>query len=320
MKLSLIDLHCDTASELYHRNKQLLTNDLHVSLDKIKQYEHYAQVFAIYTDASLSDEQGYKAYLRIAEHFKEELLRNQFLIGAARSGGEMEGVWTDNRSAAFLAVEDARLLCGQLERLHTLYADGVRFVTLMWSGETCIGGSWNTDSGLTDFGKDVVRECFRLGIVPDVSHASERSVDDVIELATEYGKPFIATHSNAYSVYGHGRNLRDRHFAEVRDLGGLVGINLYRDHLTDTRISPATKATVLSHVDHFLSLGGENTVAFGADYDGAELPDDLPNVSAIAELADTMLAHNYPEELVKKLFWKNAEAFLLRALPRCSKR
>lgn len=317
MKLSLIDLHCDTASELYHQNKPLRTNDLHVSLERIKRYEHYAQVFAIYTSASLSDEKGYEAFLNIEAHFREELLRNRFKIGSANSGGAMEGLWTDNRSAAILAVEDARLLNGRIERLQTLYDRGVRFLTLTWAGKTCIGGSWDNDSGLTDFGKETVRECFRLGIVPDVSHASVQTVDDVIALAREYEKPIVATHSNSYSVYGHGRNLRDRHFEAIRDLGGLVGINLYRAHLTDTKLSPATKDTVLAHIDRFLSLGGERTVAFGADYDGAELPDDLPNVAAVAELAETMLAHNYSEDLVQRIFWKNAEEFMLRALPHC---
>lgn len=315
MQLSFIDLHSDTASVLAYKGASLRKNDLHVSLEKAALYRRYAQVFAVYTSARLSDEAGYDAFLRISDHFGNELRENADLIGQARCGADVTSLWESGRAAAILAVEDARLLAGKPERLETLYARGVRFLTLTWSGETCIGGSWNTDVGLTEFGKSTVRDCFRLGIVPDVSHASAKSIDDVILLAEECGRPFVATHSNAHAVFPHGRNLLDRHFDAIRDLGGLVGMNMYVAHLADPSVTSVTPETVFGHIDHFMERGGEHTVCFGCDFDGADLPDALPDVSSIATIADVLLRHNYPEALVRKIFWENAREFLLRALP-----
>ena len=315
MELSFIDLHSDTASTLCYRKKSLAQNDLHVSLDKASVYRNYAQVFAVYTWSKLSDEEGYQAFLKVSDFFFEELKRCESRIGFAADGKILSSLWKEGRSAAFLAVEDARLLAGDPERILALYDRGVRFLTLTWADETCIGGSWNTTAGLTDFGKQTVRDCFRLGIVPDVSHASVSTIDDVIEIAKEYEKPFVATHSNAYAIYPHGRNLIDRHFEAIRDSRGLVGMNMYKEHLTDNSVTPATTETIFAHIEHFMELGGENTVCFGCDFDGADFPDALQDVSSIAQIADTLLAHNYSEALVRKIFWENALDFFLRMFP-----
>lgn len=314
MELNLIDLHSDTASELFGQKKRLCSNDLHISLDKADVYRHYAQVFAIYTRSRYNDEEGYQKFLEISDFFRRELSENADRIGFAVTGSELVSLWEHSKSAAFLAVEDARLLAGDPTRIEVLYQRGVRFLTLLWSGETCIGGSWNTDSGLTEFGKQTVRDCFRLGIVPDVSHASVASIDDTISLAKEYGKPFVATHSNARAIYDHGRNLLDRQFLEICNLGGLVGMNMYREHLTNHKASPATLETVFRHIDHFMELGGENTVCFGCDFDGADFPQEITDVSSVSRLADTMLSHGYGTTVVRKIFWENAQAFLLRTL------
>ncbi len=315
MELSLIDLHSDTAAELFRRKKSLRTNDLHVSLENVSVYQHYAEVFAVYTSARLSDEDGYRRFLEISDHFQSELRTNADRIGFATSSKELSALWQSGKSAAFLAVEDARLLANDPKRIHTLYERGVRFLTLTWKDETCIGGSWNTDSGLTEFGKQTVRDCFALGIVPDVSHASVKTIDDTLLLAHETGHPIIATHSNSRSIFDHGRNLYDRHFEAIRALGGIVGINLYKHHLTDPSGPPATAETIFEHIDHFMELGGENTVCFGCDFDGAELPDEIRNVSDVASVAEVLLRHHYSESLIRKIFWENASDFLARIFP-----
>lgn len=315
MELSFFDFHSDTASELFRQKKSLASNDLHVSLENASVYKRYGQVFAVFTSSRLNDEEGWQAFLKISDFFRTELADHGDRIGFATDAGDLDRLWNSDRYAAFLAVEDARLLAKDPERLQTLYSRGVRFLTLTWAGETCIGGSWDTQSGLTDFGKRVVADCFRYGIVPDISHASEKTIDDALTLAFDARKPIIATHSNAHAVYGHNRNLRDRHFESIRDLGGVVGMNMYRSHLSDHAVSPATPETVFSHIDHFMSLGGENTVVFGSDFDGATFPDALKNLASIADIAEVLLRHNYSEGLIRKIFWENAVAFLRRTLP-----
>lgn len=314
-RFSFFDLHSDTATVLYYGKKNFSENDLHISLDKITEYEHYAQVFAIFTKAALSDEDGYLAFSAVAEFFHNLMSEHSDKITFSKSALDFSNAWNNGRAAAFLAVEDARILAGKLERLRCLYEYGVRFLTLLWSGETCIGGSWDTKSGLTDFGKKTVSECFRLGIVPDVSHASVASTDDVIELASICCRPIVATHSDSFSVYGHGRNLTDRHFEAIKGLGGLVGINLCKQHLSDTSTASTDAETVYRHIEHYMALGGEDTVCFGCDFDGAEFPETFKDVSSILSLSEVLLRHNYPERLVHMIFYDNAVSFINRTFP-----
>lgn len=313
--LSLFDTHCDTAYELFRRDVSLKQNhECHVSLEKAACYEHYAQYYAVWSDKSLDDEACWAQFLKITDYFCEEISQNSDTVSLVSSAGELESAWTQGKHAAILAVEDARLLNGSIRRLDDLRALGVRYLTLLWGGDTCIGGSHDAQNGLTDFGRSVTRGCFERGIVPDISHASERSADDALAIAYEYGKPLIASHSNAYSVYPHTRNLRDRHFQAIRELGGIVGVSLCPAHLTDTSLRSAAIEDICRHVDHYLSLGGEDIVGFGADWDGTDLPTQIPHVGHLTRVAEFMAAHHYSDELIEKLFWKNFYRFSMNNL------
>ena len=313
MNLSLFDTHCDTAYELYRRDLHLDRNDgAHVSLTHASAYDRYAQYYAVWSDRRLDDEECWENFIKISDHFAAEIARTPDKAARVRSADELTAALASGRHAAILAVEDARLLAGKLERLDVLRERGVKYLTLLWGGDTCIGGSHDTDNGLSDFGKSVVRACFEQGIVPDVSHASECSTEDALSIAYEYGKPVIASHSNAYGVWNHSRNWRDRHFAAIRELGGVVGVSLCPSHLKDLSSGPATAETVFSHVEYYLSLGGEDTVGFGADWDGTDLPQGFSNVSHLSAVAEIMAAHNYSDGLIHKLFWENMYNFTLK--------
>ncbi len=315
MKLSLFDTHCDTAFELYHRGVHLDENDCcHISLEKATAYDAYAQYYAVWSNRRKDDETCWQDFLNIAANFKNELTRIPGKAIQVTTASELESAVSAGKHAAILAVEDARLTAGKLERLDELYALGVRYLTLLWGGDTCVGGSHNTMNGLTDYGKALVRRSFELGIIPDVSHTSEQSVDDLIPIAYEFGKPFIATHSNSHALYPHTRNLRDRHFEVIKELGGIVGVSLCPAHLTDTSLRPATAEDVFAHADYYLSLGGEDMVGFGADWDGTDLPEGFSHVGDLTQVAEIMARHNYSEELIHKLYWKNFYDFAMKNL------
>ena len=315
MKLSLFDTHCDTALELYNHKAHLDSNDCcHISLEKAAGYENYAQYYAIWSNRRLDDEACWQVFLESSAYFKNELNRIPEHAVLVSHGAELEKAVREGKHAAILAVEDARLTAGKLERVDELYAVGVRYLTLLWGGDTCIGGSHNTENGLTDFGKAVAKRCFELGIVPDVSHASEQAVDDLLPIAYACGKPFIATHSNSYTLYPHTRNLRDRHFAAIKELHGIVGVSLCPPHLMDTSLRPAAAEDVFAHVDYYLAIGGEDTVGFGADWDGTDLPEGFTHVGHLEQVAEVMARHNYSEELIHKLFWKNFYNFAIKNL------
>ena len=314
MNLSLFDSHCDTAYELYRHQVPLTDNErCHVSLNKASCYDRYAQFFAVWSNRRLDDEACWEQFLKIADRFKGEILSSD-RVARVHSAAELDSAINNGKCAAILAVEDARLTAGKLERLDQMKDMGVKYLTLLWGGETCIGGSHNTEKGLTTYGKSLARRCFELGIIPDVSHASEASVDDLIPIAYEYGKPFIASHSNAYGLYGHTRNLRDRHFAVIKELGGVVGVSLCPEHLTNISLRPATAEDVFAHIDYYLSLGGEDIIGFGADWDGTDLPTDFSGVQDLMKVAEIMAKHNYTEDLIHKIYWKNFYDFAMRNL------
>lgn len=317
MYLDYIDLHCDTAYELYHQRQSLRKNTLAVSTDAAASYPHYAQFFAIWCDNRLSDEQAWNDFLAISDHFSDELQTCEHIV-PVRSANAMCTVWQGGKQAAWLAVEDARLLNGRPERIEELARRGVRYLTLGWSGKSCICASHDIpsdhDTGLTDFGRAVVKRCFGLGIVPDISHASEQTADEVLSLAEQVGRPVLATHSNAYAVYPHSRNLRDAHFKRLCALGGLIGINLCRHHIRDCTQTVATLDDVMRHVDHWLSLGGEHHIAIGGDLDGASLPLGIDGVGDVSKLADAMATHGYSDDLIRRIFSQNALDFIKKSL------
>ena len=314
MTLSLFDTHCDTAFELYRRQENLRDNTCHISLSHAAGYEKYVQLFAIWSDRRLDDQTCWHDFLEIADNFDRLIALEDGKMARVRSSSALDNAITHSQRAAVLAVEDARLLAGDIDRLSVLYDKGVRCMTLLWGGESCIGGSHNTDVGLTEFGKLVTKKCFEIGIVPDISHASEQSVDDVIEIANQYNKPFIATHSNSYSAYAHSRNLRDRHLTELMRLGGIVGVSMCPSHLRDCSQRNATSEDVVRHIERYMELGAQDHLCFGCDFDGTDLPSDITHVGDLYKVADLLVARGYSTEQIEKIFWENAYQFFQNQL------
>ena len=304
--MNLLDLHCDTALELYLRKQPFKSGSLHVSLDKAFPYETYIQTMAYWCDTFLSDEDAYARFPLVHDHLTEELKTNGVTL--IHDLVSLNDTQTDTKRGALLAVEDARLLAGDLSRLDELYARGVRFLTLTWGGESCIGGAHDTDKPLTEFGRKVVERCFALGIIPDVSHASRRVTAEVIEMAKNAHKPIVATHSNSFAVYAHTRNLTDKEFIDILETGGVVGVSLCTYHLTD---GACAVSDVVRHIKHYLSLGGENALCLGCDFDGIDTtPDGIPDLSALPVLYGALLSEGISEKTVKKIFFENAFGFI----------
>ncbi len=300
----LFDLHCDTASLLFDQKLSLAANGLHISLDKAAPFETYIQTMAVWSDHRLSDEAAWKRFFGIQSYLKEQLT----LCGVPLylSGQQV----SEASRGAILAVEDARILAGQLSRLDTLYDCGVRFLTLTWSGETCIGGSHDTDAPLTDFGRAVVNRCFEIGIVPDVSHASRRVTAEVLAMAADAHRPVMATHSNAFACRQHTRNLTDAEFRAVVESGGVVGISLAPEHLSD---GVCGIQNVVSHVQHYLALGGENALCLGCDFDGIDsTPDGLSDLSYLPSLADALSDSGVSDTVIHRIFFENAYGFAVK--------
>ena len=288
--MKLFDLHCDTLSEIYCAGESLDDNSLHISKKKAQQYEKYAQLFAIWSRHDLEPDENFAFFKQILKYSKKYLDS------------------TDSFTP-YLAVEGGALLNGDISRLDYLHSVGVRFLTLVWGGSCCIGGAHDTDEGLTHFGRDVVERCLEIGIVPDLSHASDKVFYEAYSIALEHKGALICTHSNSRSVCDHRRNLTDEMFGMIRDIGGIVGISLCRPHLCES--GECKIDDVVRHIEKYLSLGGEKTVCLGCDLDGiGRLPDGMENVSDLYKIADAMSAKNYSDSLIEDIFYYNAFRFM----------
>lgn len=300
--MDVIDFHCDTLTEIEKRGGGVNDPTLHITPQKAEAFDRYVQIGAVWTDVALTDDEAWERFFRVVDLYGS-------LDGAFPITTPSEA--TDRKRAVILAVEGARLLSCDISRLDALYRRGVRILTLGWAGSDCVCGSWDTDDGLTPFGKEVVERCFELGIAPDLSHASRKTSAQTIALAKAAKKPVIASHSCSYSVCPHGRNLTDAEFCEIVSLGGIVGVSLYPPHVAGDR---ATLGDVVRHFAHYISLGGENALVLGCDFDGIETtPEGLCDVGDLPRLYDT-LAECFGEATAKRIFFENANRFISKNL------
>lgn len=308
MQFSLIDLHCDTATELYATGQFLTENHLAVSLKSASVFRSYLQVMAFFTDPELSDEKGWERFLSAhANLLCDPAVTDGHAKCLTAVGEELPPV------ALLFSIEDARIFANHLGRVEEAYALGVRILTPLWGGVTCIGGSHDTIEGLTDFGRSVVQKALSLGMILDISHASIRSAEEIFDLAKKASRPVIASHSNAAAICPVSRNLLDDQIRNILSSGGIIGLNLYTEFLSQK--ARVTIEDAIPHIEHFLSLGASDALCLGCDMDGAQMPEGLCTVGDLHVLAERLLARNYSETLVRKLFYDNAKSFLRQNLP-----
>ncbi len=318
--LPYFDAHCDTVSALLRRGGRLDENELHVDLRGLETYAPRAQVFALFGDMgaemtkSCRTEAEFLRRVRAGEVTEGpscaalyEALLAQFRACMAdypdrvvhcRGSSDIDRAAREGKTAALLSVEGGELLFGRTPE--EAYRDGVRIVTLTWNYPNSLGGSCVSGGGLTEKGRDFVRQCNALGIALDVSHGSDALFYDVAQVSEA---PFLATHSNARAIRDHRRNLTDDQFRVLVQKGGCAGINLYADFLTPGHCGIGD---VLRHIEHFLSLGGERNICLGGDLDGCEaLPEGIRGAADVSKLADAMARLGYGDELIRDIFYNN---------------
>lgn len=295
----LFDLHCDTLLEAYNLGCSLEHNLLHISLDKASVFSPYFQITSIWSDKNLTDDEAFIKALKIAQHYKSSGIKFITDVNALTNGGFI------------LGIEDARLLNNSLDRLEQLYQLGARVLTLNWKENSCIGGGFNTDIGLTDFGVEVVKKCAELGIIVDLSHSSNEVFHNVTNLVSRFGFSPIASHSNSFSICSHKRNLTDAQIRSLISLSSVVGISLVSEHID---LSGATKYDVLKHVSHILSLGGENLLCLGCDFDGCtNLVQGICGIEDLEALF-SLFTQEFGYDIAKKIFFENAYDFFSKNL------
>lgn len=306
--MDFFDLHCDTMLHLLD-GSSLADADAHINLDKAQPLQRWAQVFALFVrDNAPGRDTAYDTYRRLYAEMMRQMRLHADRIVLCRSAQDLDAAWASGRYAALLSVENGAVLGGRLERLAQLRQDGVCCLTLTWMGENELGRGSQVGGPLTAFGRAVVRALPQYGIVPDLSHLSDEGVDEVFCLTDG---PVVATHSNVRRVTNHHRNLTEQQIREIVRRGGLIGINLCRPFLSAEE-SGASCEDVYRHLDAFLSIGAEDTVCFGTDFDGASVPADIKDLRGIPTLYEYLLGRGLAQSLLQKVFFENAAAFWRR--------
>lgn len=312
---ALIDLHCDTLTEGKYACTGLpdTLDDAGrvLSLSALPKGVHWGQFYAIF----IPDEQRGQAAIDHFEHnranFDRQMQKFADRVAPCRGWADMQAAFAQNKTAAFLTVENGSALAGDIRRVQLLADAGVCAVTLVWNGENELGSGHSTQNGLSAFGKAVVPEMERCGILADVSHLNDHGMADLFALAK---KPFLATHSNARAVASHKRNLTDEMIVEMVRRDCLIGLNYYVRFLQDDAQVNGPD-DLYRHVAHFFELGAERNLALGSDFDGADLPDYLNTPTKVAEMYEYLLSRGLSQAQTDGIFYKNAEAFFKKNLP-----
>ncbi len=301
--MDLFDLHCDTAFECAARldNVDIVHGARHISLERGGYLGNWRQVFAVF----MPDEYRGVAAIRHYELVRDYIYRQSEFFGdkfrIVKNFDEFQKA--DSRCSAIISVEGGSALAGILERVQSLYDDGVRLITLTWNGSNELGDGIRVEKGrgLTKFGRDAVLEMNRLHMAVDVSHLSDAGFYDVAEISQV---PFLASHSNARGICKNLRNLTDDMIDIIAGHGGIIGLNFFHDFLCDD--GEAHISDIVKHAEYMLSRGCENCLCLGSDFDGCEITSDMTGIESMTDLYEEFLRLNYSEELVRDIFYNNA--------------
>ena len=255
----IVDSHCDTITKIMETNSNLYENKHHVDIQRLKKYKNFVQFFAAFTDKCLYPN-TLKRALEIIDVFYKEVERYKDHITLCCNYSEIKRAFKEEKIAAVLSIEGGEALQGDVGMLRIFYRLGVRSLCLTWNYRNEIADGVlesETGGGLTSFGKEVIKEMNSLGMLIDLSHISEKGFWDVMELSQ---KPVIASHSNAKKICQHIRNLSDEQIMAIKNNGGVIGINLCAEFISD---KDASLKDVIKHIEYIGDLTGFDHIGLG---------------------------------------------------------
>jgi len=308
MRFPIFDLHCDTALALLGKDLRspmdLKKNQLHIDLDRAKSLPGYVQFFACFTTPEMrqwygiSPEMVFQLELDIILAALESHKRTMSQVFSVK---DILANAEKGKMSAILSIEGPAGFGYDPALLEQLYAVGFRMTTLGWNEQNPLCGSHIIGGGLTEQGREYVREAQRLGMIVDVSHCSDEAFYDMLEIAD---KPIIASHSNSRSVCNVSRNLTDDMFKAICQVGGVAGINLYTEFVGGEKDLDA----LCRHVAHFLDLDptGEH-IALGGDLDGCDsLVSGFEGVHSYPAFVKCLQQLGLDDGILHNICWKNA--------------
>lgn len=279
------DLHCDTVTSCFLKKESIITATGNINSFKSKQLGEHRQCFALFVPDGKRGKSAFSYFKNLVEFYEKERLKLE-----------------KTNIRPILTAENGALLEGEEKNIDYIYLKNVKMLTLTHNGENELAcGADCASGGLKSFGKTVVKKMQEKGIIIDVSHLNEASFYDVAKLAVT---PLVASHSNCYSLLGHRRNLKDEQLRLIIESGGLIGLCFHAPFLSVRGIS--NFEMIYRNIFHLISLGGEDNICFGSDFDGGEIVSELSSVHKVKNLYAYLKGRGIDETLLEKIFFRNA--------------
>ncbi|XP_026234192.1 dipeptidase 1 [Anabas testudineus] len=315
-KTPLIDGHNDLPWQLRKQfNNELNEVDLHklntthTNIDKIKRGLLGAQFWAAFVHCDTQYKDAVRQTLEQIDVIHRMCQKYPDTFMFATSSQDITEAFRMKKTASLIGVEGGHSIDSSLGTLRTMYHLGVRYLTLTHSCNTPWVDNWLVDTGseppqhngLSSFGKQVILEMNRLGMMIDLAHVSVAVMNQVLDLSKA---PVIFSHSSAYSICPSKRNVPDDVLLRVNKTGGIVMVNFYNDYVTCSKT--AKLSDVADHFDYIKKVAGAGSVGFGGDYDGVtRVPEGLEDVSKVPSLVAELLRRGWTEEEVNAALGNN---------------
>jgi membrane dipeptidase len=347
----VVDTHNDILSFMYDEDYDIgesSAGKYHTDLARMKEGGLTAEFFSVYVDRSYAEKGGAaRRALDLIDRVYRAAERHPAELMLSYSTEDIRRAKKQGKIAALMGIEGGHAIEDSLEALRDFYRLGVRYMTLThnntnnWADSCCDKATHN---GLSDFGREVVREMNRTGMLVDISHVSDKTMSDVLDVSTA---PVIASHSSARALADRPRNIPDDLLRRIAKNGGVVMVNFYpafismdyynadraRDErlksqrdalraqykddakrleaelkkLTDANPIPKVPLSVLiDHFDHVAKVAGIDHVGIGSDFDGVpDLPAGMDDISKLPAITYELLRRGYSEADVRKVLGEN---------------
>ncbi len=300
-----LDSHCDTPM-FFDQQINFASRDPKILVDLHKMTEGHldATIMVAYLkQLGLSDEELLAATSK-ADHILDEIesmvAKSASYVNIAYTPTDLYRLKEEGKKAIMLGIENGYAIGKDLSNVERFRKRGVVYMTLCHNGNNQLCGSarFNDENlGINAFGEQVVKEMNRVGMMVDISHASERTFYDALDIST---KPIVASHSSSRALCNHPRNLTDTQLKALADKGGVAQVTLYNGFLKEE--GTATIKDAIAHLNHMVDVMGIEHVGIGTDFDGDGGIIGCASASELINFTRHLLKERYSEEDIR-LIW-----------------
>jgi membrane dipeptidase len=351
-KAIVIDTHNDVTTPMTNDDYDLSGPPpvpYRTSIERMKQGGLTAEFFSVYIKPHYAQQGGAtRRTLDMIDAVYRAVERNPNDLMLATSVADIRRAKKQKKIAALMGIEGGHAIEDSLATLREFYRLGIRYMTLTWNNTNNwadAGRGEKKHNGLSEFGREVVREMNRLGMMIDVSHVSDKTMSDAIDVSKA---PIIASHSSARALSNVPRNIPDELLQKIAKNGGVVHVNFYSVFVDTTTVSPQSAARdervkaqqdainekyrndperraeesdkleaanplpplpiskLIDHIDHIVKVAGIDHVGIGADFDGAnDMPQGAQDVSMLPNITYELLKRGYSEQDIRKILGEN---------------